>query len=359
MHHIIRHLGLYLAVQQKIVVKAGMNLEKTPPQRVANNKKDITHVLDLSQTRITELPFCSTLAKLKYLNLSHRFIERLPEEFWMPKKLRHLDLSVTKALEETLDNYSNLYKLRGTGIPWDHNKDVLKKLTNRHPLAKSTQHLSLRHCEQMQSIQISDFTHVVQLRELYVESCLDLIQLIVDPDKGSASYLEVLTLAKLPALQTILIGSSPHHFRNLLEITVSHYQKLHDISWVLKLDALEKLFIRHCHELEQVVQETINEVDNRRGWVEHSSIPRSGNGFSEEQEIHGMVEDANNDHVNKTENQWIKGTHHVDFPKLKTMVLTDLPKLTAICNPRDFPYLEIIRVEGCPRLTTLPLGSNV
>ena len=45
MHHIIRHLGLSLAVQQKIVVKAGMNLEKgTTTQRVANSKKDITHV---------------------------------------------------------------------------------------------------------------------------------------------------------------------------------------------------------------------------------------------------------------------------------------------------------------------------
>ena len=74
-----------------------------------------------------------------------------------------------------------------------------------------------------------------------------------------------------------------------------------------------------------------------------------------------MVEDSNNDHVNgyqnKTENQWIKGTHHADFPKLRTMVLKDLPKLMAICNPIDFPYLEIIRVEGCPRLTTLPLGQ--
>ncbi|KAG2567380.1 hypothetical protein PVAP13_7NG351500 [Panicum virgatum] len=433
MHHIIRHLGLSLAVQQKIVVKAGMNLEKAPPHRewrtarrislmyndirdlgISPECKDLVtllvqnnpnldrlsttffqsmyslKVLDLSHTRITELPFCSTLAKLKYLNLSHTFIERLPEEFWMLKKLRHLDLSVTKALKETLDNCSKLYKLRvlnlfrsnyGIRDVNDLNidslreleflgitiyaEDVLKKLTNTHPLAKSTQRLSLRHCEQMQSIQISDFTHMVQLRELYVESCLDLVQLIADPDKGRASCLEVLTLAKLPALQTILVGSSPHHFRNLLEITVSHCQKLHDISWVLKLDALEKLSICHCHELEQVVQETINEVDNevdnRREGIEHNSVPRSRNGFYEEQEMHGMVKDANNDNVNgyqnKTENQWIKGTHHVDFPKLRTMVLTDLPKLTAICNPRDFPYLEIIRVEGCPRLTTLPLGQ--
>lgn len=74
-----------------------------------------------------------------------------------------------------------------------------------------------------------------------------------------------------------------------------------------------------------------------------------------------MVEDAYNENVkgyqNKTGNERIKGLHHVDFPKMRAMVLTDLPKLTAICNPRDFPYLEIIRVEGCPNLTALPLGQ--
>jgi disease resistance protein RPS2 len=112
---------------------------------------------------------------------------------------------------------------------------VLKKLTKTHPLAKSTQRLSLMHCEQMQLIEISDFTLMVQLRELYVQSCFDLVKLIADLDKQKASYLQVLTLAKLPALQTIIIGSSPHHFRNLREIKISHCQKLHDITWVLSL----------------------------------------------------------------------------------------------------------------------------
>ncbi|KAG0526634.1 hypothetical protein BDA96_06G162400 [Sorghum bicolor] len=399
MHHIIHHLGLSLAVQQKIVVKAGMNLEKAPPHRewrtarrislmyndirdlgISPECKDLVtllvqnnpnldklsptffqsmyslKVLDLSHTRITALPLCSTLAKLKFLNLSHTLIERLPEELWMLKKLRHLDLSVTKALKETLDNCSKLYKLRvlnlfrsnyGIRDVNDLNidslreleflgitiyaEDVLKKLTNTHPLAKSTQRLSLKHCEQMQLIQISDFTHMVQLRELYVESCLDLIQLIADPDKGKASCLQILT-------------AFPPNYS----------------CW---LDALEKLSICHCNELEQVVQETINKVDNRRGGIEHSIVQRSGiiNGFSEEQEIHCMVEDAYNEHVkgyqNKTENERIKGVHHVDFPKLRAMVLTDLPKLTTICNPREFPCLEIIRVERCPRLTALPLGQ--
>ncbi|XP_062183732.1 disease resistance protein RPS2-like [Phragmites australis] len=432
MHHIIRQLGLSLAAQQNIVVKAGMSLEKAPPHRewrratrislmyndirsldispkckhlvtflVQNNPNldrmsqtffqhmNSLRVLDLSHTSITTLPLCRSLAKLKYLNLSHTFIERLPEEFWVLKELIHLDLSVTKALKDTFDNCSKLHRLRvlnlfrsnyGVRDVTDLNidslkeleflgitiyaEDVLKKLTKTHPLAKSTQRLSLKHCGQMQSIQISDCAHMVQLGELYVESCLDLKQLIADPDKRRTSRLQVLTLAELPALQTIVIGSSPHHFRNLLQITISHCQKLHDITWVLKLEALEKLSICHCHELEQVVQETFNKVDNRSGAIEQRSIQRRGRkyGFSEEQETHGMVDDAYIEYVkgylNMTKSWQNNGiVQHPGFTKLRSLVLTGLPKLTVICNPRDFPSLEIIRVEGCPRLRTLPLGQ--
>ncbi|RCV34511.1 hypothetical protein SETIT_7G165000v2 [Setaria italica] len=360
MHQIIRHLGLSLA-----------------------------EILDLSRTSITALPLCSTLSKLKYLNLSHTLIERLPEEFWMLKKLIHLDLSVTEQLKETFDNCSKLYKLRvlnlfrsnyGIRDVNDLNidslreleflgitiyaKNVLKKLTETHPLAKSTQRLSLKHCKQMKSIHISDFTHMCKLVELYVDSCLDLKQFDAEPDRIRAPCIEVLTLARLPALQTILIGSSTHHFRNLLEITISHCHNLQNITWVLKLQALEKLCICHCDELERLVQETGDRVDERNGGFEQSGIRRFGriNGVSEEQEIHGMVEDTYKEYVksyqNMTENGRINGeVHHEEFPKLRYLVLTGLRKLTAICNPRDFLCLENIRVEGCPRLRTLPLGQ--
>jgi disease resistance protein RPS2 len=55
--------------------------------------------------------------------------------------------------------------------------------------------------------------------------------------------------------------------------------------------------------LEQVVQETANEVDKMREGIEQSTILRSGrtNGFSEEQEI--QVEGANNEHLNGYQNK--------------------------------------------------------
>ena len=432
MHHIIRHLGISLAGQENIIVKAGMSLEKALSQRERQKSRRISlmfsdikelcippecknlvtllvqhnikleslcptffefmpslRVLDLSHTSITTLPDCKTLTKLKYLNLSHTRIESLPGEFWVLKELTHLDLSVTKALTDTFDSCSKLHKLRvlnlfrsnyGIRDVNDLNidslklleflgitiyaEDVLKKLTKTHPLAKSTQCLSLKHCEKMQLIQISDFTHMVQLGELYVESCPDLEQVIADSDKQKASCLQVLTLSKLPALQTVLIGPSPHHFRNLLEITISNCQQLQDVTWVLKLESLEKLSIYHCHELDQVVQETVNEVESKSSGIEQGSIQscRRENSFSEGQEIHGMVErwdEYAKHYQNMTKSGRTNGIeHHVGFLKLRTLVLTDLPKLGKICIPRDFPCLESIRVDGCPNLRTIPLSQT-
>jgi disease resistance protein RPS2 len=48
----------------------------------------------------------------------------------------------------------------------------------------------------------------------------------------------------------------------------------------------------------------------------------------------------------------------IDFPKLRSIVLTDVKKLRSICKPRDFPSLETIRVEDCSNLRNIPLSST-
>jgi disease resistance protein RPS2 len=157
MHHVIRHLGLWLVnkTDQKFLVQAGMTLDNAPspekwegPTRISIMSNDIKElafspkckniitlliqnnpnlnelncgffkfmpslkVLDLSHTAITSLPKCETLVALQHLNLSHTNIASLPKRLWLLKELRHLDLSVTVALEDTLNNCSKLLKLR-------------------------------------------------------------------------------------------------------------------------------------------------------------------------------------------------------------------------------------------------------
>jgi disease resistance protein RPS2 len=48
----------------------------------------------------------------------------------------------------------------------------------------------------------------------------------------------------------------------------------------------------------------------------------------------------------------------IDFPKLRSIVLTDVKKLRSICRPRDFPSLETIRVKDCPNLRNILLSST-
>lgn len=149
MHHIIRHLGLWLVNREdrSFVVKAGMALDNAPPAiewkeatRISIMSNNITElsfspkcenlttlliqnnpklnklgwgffkymrslkVLDLSHTAITSIPECDKLVALQHLDLSYTHIMRLPERLWLLKELRHLDLSVTVALEDTLNN---------------------------------------------------------------------------------------------------------------------------------------------------------------------------------------------------------------------------------------------------------------
>ncbi|CAO2141339.1 unnamed protein product [Urochloa humidicola] len=216
LHHVIRHLGLWLVNRtgKKFLVQAGMALNSAPAAKewkeatrislMSNDIKEISlspncrslttlliqnnpnlkrlssgffrfmpslKVLDLSHTAITSLPECETLVALQHLNLSHTLIRILPERLWLLKELRHLDLSVTVALEDTLNNCSKLFKLRVLNLFRSHygihdvddlnldslkdlmflgitiyTEDVLKKLNKTSPLAMSTYRLNLKYC---------------------------------------------------------------------------------------------------------------------------------------------------------------------------------------------------------------------
>uniref|UniRef100_A0A0E0F715 AAA+ ATPase domain-containing protein n=1 Tax=Oryza meridionalis TaxID=40149 RepID=A0A0E0F715_9ORYZ len=427
MHHIIRHLGLWLVNREdrSFVVKAGMALDNAPPAiewkeatRISIMSNNITElsfspkcenlttlliqnnpklnklgwgffkymrslkVLDLSHTAITSIPECDTLVALQHLDLSYTHIMRLPERLWLLKELRHLDLSVTVALEDTLNNCSKLHKLRVLNLFRSHygirdvddlnldslrdllflgitiySQDVLKKLNKTHPLAKSTHRLNLKYCGDMQSIKISDFNHMKHLEELHVESCYDLNTLVADTEL-TTSCLQALTLSVLPSLENVLVAPMPHNFRYVRKLSISQCPKLLNITWVRRLELLERLVISNCDEMLTIVEEANSTEEQQYG---AQTIKMQGY-YSEEQDDHAMAESSrnewNDDYQSVNRESTNGATRQPDFPKLRSIVLTDVKKLRSICTPRDFPCLETLRVEDCPNLRRIPLCST-
>ncbi|XP_072957777.1 disease resistance protein RPS2-like [Typha angustifolia] len=404
MHQIIREFGLPLARKQaNYFVMAGMGLEKAPLDSwkeatrislMSNNIKDISistkcknlltllvqnnpklarlspqffvsmpslRVLDLSYTAITELPVCNALIKLRLLNLRHTLIAKLPENFSILKQLRHLDLSITSALENTSDNCSKLLKLRVLNLFRSkygirdvndlnidtlkkldflgitiHAQDVLSKLNKKHPLARSTHRLSLKYCNGMEKIQISELKEMVHLEELYIESCGDLKELTADADERRASCLQVLTLAVLSNLHTVSVGKVPHYFRKVTNLTIYTCHKLDNLTWVLQLESLEKLVVSHCDGMTRIVEETQNEKSRLES-----------KGLKHEEEIEEEVEQGTNRVMRCT-----------GFRGLRSIILNDLKLLESICGARELSCLENIRVEACPKLKRLPVIGN-
>ncbi|CAM0952929.1 unnamed protein product [Alopecurus aequalis] len=413
MHHIIRHLGLWLVNKSdtKFLTQPGMALDNAPSSGewkeatrisiMCNNIAELSfspkcknvttlliqnnpnlnmmsygffrsmsslRVLDLSHTAITSLPECGALVSLQHLNLSHTHIMRLPKHLWLLKELRHLDLSVTIALEDTLNNCSKLHKLRVLNLFRSHYgirdiddlnlvslrellflgitiyaEDVLKKLNMPHPLAKSTHRLNLKYCAEMQSIKISDLNHMEHLEELYVESCYDLNTMVADTELPT-SRLEFLTLSVLPSLENVLVAPMPHNFQYIRKLIISQCGKLLNITWVRRLKLLERLVVSHCDEMVDIVGE--GEYGGQLGAGAQTKMQDHA---SDKQEDHAIVGTSQNERNYAV---------YRDFPRLRLIVLTELKKLRSICKPRAFPCIETVRVEDCPNLRSIPLGSK-
>ncbi|XP_078166997.1 disease resistance protein RPS2-like [Carex rostrata] len=417
LHNIIRHFGLWLARQENnFLVQSGQNLESPPdieqwngPERISlmsNDIKDLSFspkcinletlllqnnlnltslspkffksmknlkILDLSNTGIKELPECDELCQLQHLNLSQTPIIELPGNFSVLGELRYLDLSLTKALKETHDNCSKLLKLRVLNLFRSHygihdvsnlnldtlkelkflgiticTKDVLKKLKKTDPLAKSTHRLSLTDCPHMKSIHGTDFNQMVHLQELYIESCPKLSELVMDQDDGGVSNLQVLTLWNLPNLDTILVKSLPHYFRRLRELTIYECHKLENLNWVERLESLEKLIVSRCNGMVHLSEKE-----------EHGMQIRN-NGMSEKEQIQTLVEEASEIKISENKKKIDEeSAENIDqFPKLRSVILSDMENLVSICSPSKFPSLETIRVQNCPNLVRLPVSHG-
>jgi disease resistance protein RPS2 len=240
-------------------------------------------------------------------------------------------------------NLDSLKALMFLGITI-YSEDVLKKLNKTSPLAKSTYRLNLKYCGEMQSIKISDLNHLVRLEELYVESCYDLNTLVADAEL-TTSGLELLTLSVLPSLENVIVAPMPHHFQHIRKLVISKCPKLQNITWVLKLEMLERLVITHCDGMLKIVEEDNN--------ADAEAMPDHPSGEQE-----GSADEWNSDGQSVCKSDSTNGKTCNGFPKLRLIVLTDVKKLWNICKPRDLPSLETIRVEDCPNLKSIPLSSR-
>ncbi|CAO2143818.1 unnamed protein product [Urochloa humidicola] len=111
--------------------------------------------------------------------------------------------------------------------------------------------------------------------------------------------------------------------------------KLQNITWVVKLEMLERLVVNHCDGMLKIIEE-----DN-----------------SDEAETMPDADEWDSYGQSAWKSESTEGQMHTGFSNLRSIVLTDVKKLRSICKPRDFPSLETIRVEDCPNLERIPLSS--
>ncbi|KAG8479453.1 hypothetical protein CXB51_029852 [Gossypium anomalum] len=181
------------------------------------------------------------------------------------------------------------------------------------------QQLHLKHCYGARSLNDIRFRDAIDLKECTVEDCFDL-ESIFSSKNDQLKKLKSLTLRNLADLK-VLVGvgeSSLGTFSSLKEITLCScpkIKKLFAADWALH--NLEKIEVSYCLQLEEIITETEGE---------------------------GMG----------TSNDSIK----FNFPKLKTLILSNLRKLKGICSENAVMVcksLQVIEISNCPKVNRIPL----
>lgn len=307
----------------------------------------VLKVLDLSYTSISEVPeSISNLVELRYLDLSGTKLSSLPKEMGSLAKLRYLDLKRTHYMRTIpREAIAGLSKLRVLNLyfsyvgwdvqDYDNENEIrfadLKRLRHLTTLGITVTELStldelfvfkncirflyITSCKRLYKLQLaSNPGDGKRLRRLSINDCCDLMFLAIgtEAENNWLPRLEVLALNDLPSL--ISVWENPVTYgalQNLRSITIWYCNKLKNVSWVINLPKLEKLYLFYCQGMEEVIN-----VDDVVGGVTNT------------------------------------------FPSLQTLSMRDLPLLTSISRCKmDFPSLQQIAVIGCPNLKNLPLRS--
>ncbi|XP_051208323.1 probable disease resistance protein At1g61300 [Lolium perenne] len=310
--------------------------------------------------------------KLTYLDLSNNELKGIPESLCHLTELKHLDLSFNGGIQEVPHSFGNLIKLKfmylqrtriniipeevisrlealeiiHVDLMWvsdsirsnvfrelgtlNHLKVVgtsvglLDAWTSLHDVADlPIRSLSLVPSAKKGEFHLYDILSLnfaqTTLCELTIAGDIDAIDITLIQRPGQQPYsfgiLSDLTMIRLEALTTAKwMGTSPASvFPRLTCLTVIACTKLEHLSWAMYLPCLEKLDVR------------INDSMHKAFTSYHA------------------------------DNVWSGQESFQTFPCLKHIFLWVCNSLVTIADPNvTFPSLEVLKIEGCPKLKKLP-----
>ncbi|XP_040943746.1 disease resistance protein SUMM2 [Gossypium hirsutum] len=354
MHDVVRDMALWIVGEfekDKFLVKSGVQLKELPEAEkweeirrmslMDNQIENLTEILecpnlqtlflssnDLKGSRLVrqyefeELPVgIAKLVSLEHLNLSFTKIRKLPVELRALEKLKYLNLEWTRDLEmipqQLISSFSKLQVLKmmrcGYGCSLlledlEHLK-YLNVLTltfrSASELEKASrfnkffscaiEHVSLLDFRDSRSLNILALANLQNLCSIKCTNCMDLKEVKIESN----------------------IVEGARYFHSLRYVGLTYCKQMMDVSWVIFAPHLEKLLIRGCNSLEEIIsEEKVDEVTDSKA---NTNL----------------------------------------FSRLEQLDLCRLPKMKTIyCHALPFPRLKKISIVKCPMLKKLPLNSN-
>ncbi|XP_039118749.1 putative disease resistance protein At4g10780 [Dioscorea cayenensis subsp. rotundata] len=305
----------------------------------------LTH-LNLSETFIAGISKeIRVLVNLQYLNISGTSIRSLPPELEELKQLKYFffrfshfesegelvpikvdGLSALSRLPElqVLDLYKNtcleagdlrilMDRKRIKAIGMDVESVEILRLLKDLP----TWQINLKNIHDMPTLQLCDLSYKGDgegLMTLYINDC-GFENLLINDSAVSLKHLDLSFLAKLKQITRSAEAFRSGCFPKLTDVYIYKCTSLRSLSWVLHLPCLKKLHVGNCSAIEEL-------IDPREMQQASSGLPT--------------------------------------FPNLRSLSLWRMPNLVSFSTCLlDFPILDTLYLDRCPKLKKLPFKSSI